>query len=269
MKSRVPCLIAGCTEDASSKGMCNPHYMRMWRYGDPLASGSGKPRGRPPSDPSTRLWRHVDFSDPEGCWLWTGATRNGYGEISDRRFKQNGYRYAHIVAFESAFGPIPEGMVVCHFCDNPLCVRPSLSHCFLGTQADNLTDMSRKGRWGNQWRMGDGSEGPFILNKELTCEAPECDREVECSYLCNAHFQRYRKFVRAGFSDDDARTRAMRNEIPPRKPIVEKGSSEWPAAPEGTERSRRRSGRTRRQPQEQLDAEWGCMPGSTDSRPTR
>ena len=35
-------------------------------------------------------------------------------------------------------------MSVLHKCDVPDCVRPS--HLFLGTQADNIADMDRKGR---------------------------------------------------------------------------------------------------------------------------
>lgn len=51
---------------------------------------------------------------------------------------------AHRVAWESANGPIPACLMVCHRCDNPACCNPS--HLFLGTNRDNVDDMVAKGR---------------------------------------------------------------------------------------------------------------------------
>lgn len=57
---------------------------------------------------------------------------------------------AHRWAWIDANGPIPDGMFVCHQCDNPSCVRPE--HLFLGTLADNNRDMFAKGRSWQQAR---------------------------------------------------------------------------------------------------------------------
>ena len=84
------------------------------------------------------FWSRVEKTDH--CWLWTGGTdEDGYG-----MFVLDQERRAHRVAFELSFGPIPEGMCVCHHCDNPRCVRPD--HLFLGTNEHNQTDKLRKGR---------------------------------------------------------------------------------------------------------------------------
>lgn len=85
-----------------------------------------------------RFWDKVDKSGK--CWLWIAARRNNYGA-----FKLNGKVLgAHVVAYTLTNGPIEDGLVVCHSCDNPPCVNPS--HLWLGTYSDNAKDAVTKGR---------------------------------------------------------------------------------------------------------------------------
>jgi hypothetical protein len=67
----------------------------------------------------------------------------GYGRLYPEGMKGRSV-LAHRWTWEQAYGPIPEGMQVCHRCDNPPCVR--LDHLFLGTAADNMTDKQIKHR---------------------------------------------------------------------------------------------------------------------------
>lgn len=111
----------------SDQRFCSPRCRQEGRFGTP----------------AERLERRIDKSGgPDSCWEIAGFGNTNGGHVFIKI--ENRPVYAHRLAWELANGPIPEGMVVCHECDNPRCCNPA--HLWLGTVADNNADRSAKGR---------------------------------------------------------------------------------------------------------------------------
>ena len=109
-------------------------------------SGIGARKGLPLID---RLMARVIPEPNSGCWLWTGGMNGrGYGIA----FMPGGRKaLAHRAMLVASGRELSANDVVCHRCDVTCCVNPD--HLFVGTQADNLHDMVKKGRHGKSYAI--------------------------------------------------------------------------------------------------------------------
>ncbi len=136
-----------------------PKSGKVWLHGHHRRRGSSTKEAI-----LKRFFSKVEKTDD--CWLWIGGRgKKGYGF-----FKVAGtQKLAHRVSYELFIGNIPEGLMVCHTCDNPPCIKPE--HLFAGTAIDNAQDKKRKGREGNTTQTIEGrkriSEASSKRMKEL------------------------------------------------------------------------------------------------------
>ncbi|WJJ60339.1 hypothetical protein [Salmonella phage ST20] len=102
----------------------------------------------------------LSVTEESGCIRFTGhLDGEGYGRIMVARVKY----MAHRLSYSLNNGPIPDGYVVRHKCDNPSCINPE--HLEVGTQADNIADKVSRGRQAR----GSGA-GRAILTEESVRE---------------------------------------------------------------------------------------------------
>lgn len=79
-----------------------------------------------------RFWAKVHKPVEEECWEWTGArNKKGYGQFSVNKIAKSTHRISYVIHK----GEIPEGLMICHACNNPSCVNPN--HLYAGTGKDN------------------------------------------------------------------------------------------------------------------------------------
>lgn len=62
------------------------------------------------------------YVEVDGCWLWTGSRRGGYGRA---KLAGIGSIDAHRLSYEHHVGPIPDGLVIDHLCRNRSCINPA------------------------------------------------------------------------------------------------------------------------------------------------
>lgn len=91
---------------------------------------------------ASSFWEKVDIKGQNDCWNWKKSKKlNGYGQLL-WNYKNV---YSHRTAWILSNGDIPQGLFVCHKCDNPACCNPN--HLWLGTPITNVLDMMNKGRY--------------------------------------------------------------------------------------------------------------------------
>lgn len=119
--------------------------------------------------------KYVTLKTP--CWIWIGTVNDGRGalHLKNPRRQVKAHRYS----WELHHGAIPDGLFVCHACDNMLCQNPE--HLWLGTQADNMDDRGKKGRTfvGRTWIMDHPASVPKGAKQWKAVITEDTAREIK------------------------------------------------------------------------------------------
>lgn len=163
------CTVIGCERPYMAKGYCHSHYYRKKRaQTGPIKSYLPTLDVPPGAELVARFesfgWTITD----DECWEW-GGRRNvqGYGwfrqPVSAAQYPKRKL-LAHRVSHEIHNGPIPDGFVILHACDNPPCVNPA--HLSAGTFSENMKDMWGKGRNSHE-RLKDMAAASREVNRKV------------------------------------------------------------------------------------------------------
>lgn len=161
-------------------------------------------------------WDKFYIPEPNsGCWIWTGEVHlNGYGK--------KGMYKAHRLFYEMQFGPIMNGMHVCHRCDTPLCVNPD--HLWLGTHAENMRDKAAKGRVKNQTGLSNPNSKLTIDQVKIIMTSDKSSRALSKELgIDDGYIRRVRTGARwstSGFRPVDYSKNRLRGENSPRAKLT-------------------------------------------------
>lgn len=144
----------------------------------------------------SRFWSKVEIRGEDECWPWQGNTKPEYGRF---RRPSGSLVGSHIMAYELTNGKPPDGLDICHKCDNPPCCNPK--HLFAGTTSDNIKDAILKGRLK---MSGEFSPAAKLTDKQVEeirslSELGYSNKKlaemyaVSSSHVCNLKVGRFRK----------------------------------------------------------------------------
>lgn len=144
-----------------------------------------KSNGPIPIDEQSRFWSSVETAGDDDCWVWAKSKdRKGYGKFGVGSMKDGTRRIEQSsrTAWRLTNGPIPDGLFVCHSCDNPPCCNPR--HLWLGTCKENLQDMHAKGRfYAKSWTDKEKIKAIKILGASKTIEEIANEIDVQPSFV--------------------------------------------------------------------------------------
>lgn len=133
------CSVADCTRArGEAKGMCDSHYRKTLKYGDPHGTA-------PRKSTAQRFFEKVEKTDT--CWVWTAALRAGYGYFRwhPKQELMRAHRYSYILTH----GAISEDKVLDHICHNKACVNPEhLREVTIKQNAENRPGPQRNSKTG-------------------------------------------------------------------------------------------------------------------------
>lgn len=189
IRSHRNCSVEGCDVKVSARGLCNKHYQRMIN-GVPMAGNAKRTLHQ-------RLREKIEVDLKSGCFIWLGAKSGG-----PRRSSNHKYGYirvdgkslrAHRVMYEMENGPIPEGIILRHTCDNPLCVNPA--HLIPGTQFHNMQDMISRNR--DRHPVGEANHSKLTEASVLSirCESAKGTSHHELAEQYGVHVVTIRNIV--------------------------------------------------------------------------